>query len=196
MKKRSIPIKPKSEYVETESGNRISRKSQLHATAYIVLGGKTIIEHGVELRGDCHRKDSKSPVIALGKFCILNENCSITPPHKKSSSTGEDTYYPVKIGSYVQIGKNTKLTCASIGNNVYIGNNCTIGEFTIIKDCVVIKDDTVIPPYTVIAPMSIVSGNSPSKVITNQLPESAEQVLELNARQTYTGISIQLPFIN
>lgn len=153
------------------------------------MGGKIIIEQGVTLRGDLHREDSKSPIIAIGRYCVLDANCTITPPTKTSSSTGQDANYPVKIGSYVHIGENSTIQAASIGNCVKIGKNCSIGMFSIIKDCVQIEDETIIPPYTVIAPYSRVDGKPPDQ-ITSELPDSADQVIELTMRKRYAGIRV------
>ncbi|CAN6644694.1 hypothetical protein TRVA0_020S02190 [Trichomonascus vanleenenianus] len=186
---RPLSVVP-SEYVETQNGNRISKRSRVQGASYIVLGGKSTIESGAAVRGDLHRADSKT-IIAIGRYCYLGKDCSIVPPHRKA---GEKTYYPVKIGSYVQIGEGTMCEAASIGNCVVIGRNCTIGKFAIIKDCVKIADDTVIPPYAVVAPFSAVSGVPPGQVI-NELPESAEDVLELDARRIYSGIELnERPF--
>jgi dynactin-5 len=153
------------------------------------MGGKIIIEHGVTLRGDLHREGSKSPIIAIGRYCILDANCTVTPPRKKSSSTGQDTNYPVKIGSYVHIGQNSSVQAASIGNCVDIGKNCSVGMFSIIKDCVKIDDDAVIPPFSVIASFSHVKGSPPNQ-ITSELPESADQLIELSLRKMYAGIHV------
>ncbi|ANB13556.1 dynactin subunit 5 [Sugiyamaella lignohabitans] len=180
--------KQNSEYIETESGNRISRKSAIQGSRYIVLGGKSLIEHNAVLRGDLHRPDSNGPVIAIGRYTILGAKCSITPPLKS------ETRYPVKIGSYVHIGENTSIQAASIGSHVYIGNNCDIGKFAIIKEAVVIEDNTVIPPFTVISSFSKVSG-SPAKLV-EELPESADDVIELYTRRLYAGIDVGiLPFL-
>lgn len=57
-----------------------------------------------------------------------------------------------------------------------------------IKECVTIADNTVIPAYQVIAAFSKVQG-VPAQVV-DELPESAEQVLELHARKVYAGIDV------
>lgn len=130
-----LPAKPRSGYIETESGNRISRKSSVQGSQFIMLGGKTFIDHGVTLRGDLHRPDSKSAVIAIGRYCVLEENVAITPPGRapaggmsQAQVTPETglVHIPAKIGSYVHIGSGTVSEAASIGSNVYIGKNCSI----------------------------------------------------------------------
>lgn len=160
------------------------------------------------IRGDLHRPDIKAPVVSVGRFCIFEVNSTVSPPSRAPppvSATSGDTqpaitnicaetgkiHFPIKIGSYVFVGEGTRLEAAQIGNNVYIGKDCSIGEFAIIKDCVVIEDGTVVPPYVTISPFSKVSGE-PSQTI-EELPESAEQVLEVYCRRAYAGIDVGGP---
>ncbi|KAL8626060.1 hypothetical protein Q9189_008258, partial [Teloschistes chrysophthalmus] len=52
----SKPSKPPpTEYVETETGNRVSRRAQLHGTQHITLGGRCIIAPAVCIRADLVR---------------------------------------------------------------------------------------------------------------------------------------------
>jgi dynactin 5 len=185
--------KPVGEYIETDNGNRISRKSGIQGSQYIVLGGKSIIEHEAVIRGDLHRPDSNSPIVAIGRYCIMDHGCNIEPPNKISSTTGTLSRYPMKIGSYCHIGASTKVQSAQIGSCVYVGKNCILGAFSIIKDCVMIADDTVIPPMTVIPPFSVVQGN-PGRICEDGLPETYEEVLELYMRRRYAGIDVDMPF--
>lgn len=184
--------KPIGEYIETDNGNRISRKSGIQGSQYIVLGGKSIIEKGAVIRGDLHRPDSNSPIIAIGRYCILDNACNLEPPSKLSSTSGAMSRYPMKIGSYSYIGSNTKVQSAQIGSCVYIGSNCQLGSFSIIKDCVVIADNTVVPAMTVVSPFSVVKGDP--GICKEPLPESCEQALELYMRRRYAGIDVEMPF--
>lgn len=200
-------------YIETDSGNRISRQSSVKGSQYIVLGGKTLIDHRVVLRGDLHRPDTKSAIIAIGRYCVLEEGVSITPPGRappsaSSSSATTDAaasasaaqvtpetglvHIPSKVGSYVYMGPGTTSEAASIGSCVYIGAKCKIGKFTVIKECVVVEAGAEIAAYQVIPPFSRVAG-APARVV-EELPESAEQVLELYARRVYAGIDVEAPF--
>lgn len=189
-----------SEYIETDSGTRISRKSHIKGAQYIIIGGKTLIQDSVTLRGDLHNPPKPSskttdPIIALGKYSILRSGCTVSPPRRRQAQTtgAEPTEISclVKIGSYTYIGANTNVQAAAIGTCVYVGDNVTIGPFAIIKDCVVIEDGTQVPPYAVIPPFSRVAG-VPAKV-TAKLPDSAPEVLELFARKYYTGIDVECP---
>ncbi|MCJ1306842.1 hypothetical protein MMC25_000485 [Agyrium rufum] len=49
------PKGPKSEFIETDTGNKVSRRSQIHGTQHIVLGGRTVIHADVCIRGDLAR---------------------------------------------------------------------------------------------------------------------------------------------
>lgn len=173
-----------------------------------MLGGKTLIDHNVVLRGDLHRPDSKSAVIAIGRYCVLEEEVSITPPGRappsSSSSSGSSNahpqvtketgliHLPAKLGSYVHMCHGSVSEAASIGSCVYIGRGCKIGKFAVIKECVAIEDGAEVPAYQVIPPFSRVAG-VPAQVV-GELPESAEQVLELHARRVYAGINVPAPF--
>lgn len=68
---------------EQDTGNKISRKCTIQGSQNIVLGGKTIIEAGVIMRGDLRRAGSGAAVVlALGKYCHLGQNCVVRPSYK------------------------------------------------------------------------------------------------------------------
>ncbi|KAG9885911.1 hypothetical protein KCU71_g6968, partial [Aureobasidium melanogenum] len=48
----------KSEYIETDTGNKISRKAKIEGKPNIMLGGRTVIMADVYMRGDLHRFSS------------------------------------------------------------------------------------------------------------------------------------------
>ncbi|KAH9814793.1 trimeric LpxA-like protein [Melampsora americana] len=172
----------KSAYIETDTGNKVSRKALISGSQNIILGGKTIIEHQVIIRGDLRRTGlGNSVVIGIGKFCLLSERSVIRPPYK--TYKGVFSYYPMKIGDHVHIGSDSVIEAASIGNLVQIGKNCVIGRFSIIKDCVKISDNTIIPPGTVIASMSSYSG-SPGRWQVD-LPESTPELIESKTKSYY-----------
>lgn len=214
----------RSEYIETESGTRISRKSHVKGAQYIVIGGKTLIQDGVVLRGDLHNPapaqkglaKSIEPIIALGKYSILRSRCVLTPPQRTRVVNASPTSQPadladgparsengpqtetvfslLKVGSYTYIGPDSKIEAAIVGSCVYAGKNVCIGRFAIIKDCVVIEDGTVVPPFAVIPPFSRIAG-TPARVV-DRLPDSAPEVMELFARKYYTGIDVRAPFLD
>ncbi|ODQ65193.1 trimeric LpxA-like protein [Nadsonia fulvescens var. elongata DSM 6958] len=169
---------------------------------YIYIGGKVFVDHEVTLRGDLHRLPEESlsassatdknasivPIINLGRYCLLNAKCTLTPPQRFSKSANKMMRYPIKIGSFVSIGKNTSVEAASIGNYVHIGDNCQIGKFAVIKDCVKVRSNTTVPPYAVVDSYSLLSG-VPSKKV-GELPECMDEVLELAIRELYLGIDV------
>ncbi|MBW0502578.1 hypothetical protein O181_042293 [Austropuccinia psidii MF-1] len=172
----------KSAFIETDTGNKVSRKALISGSQNIILGGKTIIQHLVIIRGDLRRAGvANSVVIGIGKFCLLGEGCVIRPPYK--TYKGVFSYYPMKIGDHVHIGKDSVVEAASIGNFVEIGKNCVIGRFSIIKDCVKIADNTIIAPGSVIASMSIYSG-SPG-CWQGDLPEGTPELMEAKTKGYY-----------
>lgn len=74
-------------YIETDSGNKVSRQSIIAGSQSIVLGGKTIIQPGVIVRGDLRRSGAASSgggavVVAVGKYCVLGEGSVVRPPYK------------------------------------------------------------------------------------------------------------------
>ncbi|CAH7686229.1 trimeric LpxA-like protein [Phakopsora pachyrhizi] len=173
----------KAGFIETDTGNKVSRKSLISGSQNIILGGKTIIENMVIIRGDLRRSGvGNSVVIGIGKFCLLGEGSVIRPPYK--TYKGVFSYYPMKIGDHVHIGAESVVEAASIGNLVEIGKNCVIGRFTIIKDCVRIADNTIIPPGTVISSMSYYAG-SPGRW-QSDLPEGTPELIESKTKGYYS----------
>ncbi|KAI9136433.1 trimeric LpxA-like protein [Paraphysoderma sedebokerense] len=172
----------KAEYIETDTGNKVSRKSVICGSQNIVLGGKTIIQTDCIIRGDLRRTGGgHAVVVAIGRYCILSQKSVIRPPYK--TYKGQFTYYPMKIGDHVYIGPSSIVQAASIGSYVHIGKNCVIGRFAIIKDNVRIEDNTIVPPHAVIPSFSLVSGNP--GIITQELPESTQDVLEDITKEYY-----------
>ncbi|KAK9453282.1 trimeric LpxA-like protein [Dipodascopsis uninucleata] len=183
----------RGDYLETDSGNRISRKATFVGLQYILIGGRSSITEGCIIRGDLHRPNSSSSTSAanastsgtspsaavfLGRYNFLESNVIVRPPFKFYK--GSPVYYPIKIGNYVCIGSDSVIEAATIGSCVYIGANCVVGKFSIIKDNVIILDNTIISSTVCIPPYSVVAGN-PGKVI-GELPESGPEVLERRAR--------------
>ncbi|KAG8993144.1 hypothetical protein FRB94_010988 [Tulasnella sp. JGI-2019a] len=173
----------KADYIETDTGNKVSRRATIAGPQNIILGGKTIISSLAIIRGDLRRTGpGHAVVIQIGRYCLIGEGCNIRPPYK--TYKGNFNYYPMKIGDFVHIGANTVVEAATIGNCVEIGKNCLIGKFTIIKDCARIADNTVIPPNTVIPALASFSG-APGQFV-DDLPESTQELMEAQAKGYYT----------
>nr|GAT56216.1 predicted protein [Mycena chlorophos] len=158
----------KAEYIETDTGNKVSRRATIAGPQNIILGGKTIISSGAIIRGDLRRTGAgHAVVISLGRYCLVGEGCVMRPPYK--TYRGNFNYYPMKIGDHVHIGANSVVEAATIGNHVEIGRNCVIGKFTIIKDCARVADGAIVPPNTVIPALSLFAG-SPAHFV-EELPD-------------------------
>lgn len=74
----------KSAYISTDTGNLVSRSSSIYGSANLVLGGRTIISHGVIMRGDLRRAGATTStgsvvVVAVGKYCEFGEGSVIRP---------------------------------------------------------------------------------------------------------------------
>ncbi|KAK9359136.1 trimeric LpxA-like protein [Lipomyces starkeyi] len=177
----------RGEYIETESGNRISRKAVILGSQHILLGGRSTILPECVVRGDLHRPSSASSAgtagasVNIGRYSFLEKGVVIKPPFKFYK--GSLVYYPLKIGNFVSIGANSIIEAATIGSYVNIGSNCVVGKFAIIKDCVLVLDGTVIPSTACIPPFSVVAGNP--AIVVDELPESSAEVFERRARQIH-----------
>ena len=98
---------PKGEYIETETGNKISRKAQISGTPNIRLAGKCVIQADVQLRGDLHRFATSSggdtTAISIGKYVVVSSGTVLKPPGRMQA--GEWVYLPMRVGNDVLIGR-------------------------------------------------------------------------------------------
>ncbi|KAL2353561.1 trimeric LpxA-like protein [Cryomyces antarcticus] len=162
----------KTEYIETDTGNKISRRAKIEGSPNIMLGGRTVIMADVHLRGDLHRfsqssTDGKTPgapttAISIGRYTVVSTGCTIRPPMR--ISRGQMNFYPMKIGDHVFVGPNSQISAISISSHVHISANCVLSPFVIIKERCKILPDTVVPANMVIPAGSIVAGR-PGRVI-------------------------------
>lgn len=164
----------KAEYIETASGNKVSRQSVLCGSQNIVLNGKTIIMSDCIIRGDLAN-------VRIGRHCIISSKAVIRPPFKKFSKGV--AFFPLHIGDHVYVGEGSIINAAQIGSYVHIGKNCVIGRRCVLKDCCAIADNTVLPPETVVPPFTLFSG-SPG-MITSELPECSQDLMVDVTRSYY-----------
>lgn len=141
-----------TEWIETNSGNRISSKAKLNGLDKISIKGNSTI-HNAILNGDVPLMESGS-AISIGKYCYIGANSQISCPLVKL-----DQYSRIKIGSYVVIGENCDICSMAIGSRVIIEDNCKLGDLCVVYDCCIIRKGTQIPPRTVIPPFSLVMGS-------------------------------------
>ncbi|KAK3388295.1 dynactin subunit 5, partial [Sordaria brevicollis] len=191
---------PRGEYIETDTGNKVARKATLVGTQNIMLGGKTVIQPDVMIRGDLARTIPSShssaggsaggsggpggsnTAVAIGRYCFLSRGCCLRPPGRVYK--GVFTHMPLRLGDHVYIGPGTVVQAAQIGNHVHIGAKVVIGEFAIIKDYVKVLDGSVVPPNMVIPSFSIVAGQ-PARII-GEIPEGGIEAFEL--RELYKTV--------
>ncbi|KAI9799767.1 MAG: Dynactin subunit 5 [Piccolia ochrophora] len=198
------PKSSKGEYIETESGNRVSRKSHIVGTQNITLGGKTIIQADCTIRGDLYRTLPSSstsstttsstttptqppssthraptPSIAIGRHCILSPTSVLHPPAKLTR--GAHSHYPQKLGDHVFVGPGAVVRAASVGNHVHVGAGAVVGDFAILRDCVRVLEGCVVPAGMVVPSFSVVGGR-PGRVV-GEVPETGVEVLDLRGKK-------------
>ncbi|XP_071797419.1 dynactin subunit 5-like [Asterias amurensis] len=156
----------KAEYIETASGNKVSRQSVLCGSQNIVLNGKSIIHSDCIIRGDLAN-------VRIGRSCVIGQRTVIRPPFKKFSKGV--AFFPLHIGDHVFIDEDCVVNAGQVGSYVHIGKNCVIGRKCVLKDCCAIADNTYLPPETVVPPFTLVSG-SPG-VVSGELPECTQDLM-------------------
>ncbi|KAK1589926.1 dynactin Arp1 p25 subunit [Colletotrichum navitas] len=155
-----------------------------------MLGGKTVIQPEVMIRGDLSRTaqpsaggaPANSTAVAIGRYCFLSRGAVLRPPGRMYK--GAFTYMPLRMGDHVFVGQNTVIQAASLGSHIHIGRDCVIGEFAIVKDYVRVLEGTVVPPNMVIPSFSVVAGQ-PARVV-GEVPEGGHEAFEL--RELYKTV--------
>lgn len=163
-----------AEYIETGTGNIVSRTSVLCGSQNISLVGKSIVKPGVILRGDLQ-------LLKIGKFVIIGEGSVLRPSYKKYK--GNIAFFPMSIGDYVTIGARSVISAAQIGTCVDIGEDCVISKRCILKDNSMILPGTVLPPDTWVPPLTVFGG-SPGRYL-GDLPESTSVSQKQHAMNEY-----------
>ncbi|TRY68498.1 hypothetical protein TCAL_11279 [Tigriopus californicus] len=163
-----LPVIPfnKEEYIETASGNRVSRQSVLCGSQNIILNGKNIVQGEAIIRGDLAN-------VRVGRHCIISPKSVIRPPFKKFSNGV--AFFPLQIGDHVYIGEGSIINAAVVNSYVYIGKNVVIGRRSVLKDCCMIEDNTVVPPETIVPTFSRYGGSPARKI--GELPECAQDMM-------------------
>lgn len=161
-----------------DTGNKISRRSQIHGTQHIILGGKTVIQAEAVIRGDLYRipatpastdpnnpppsSNTPSVAITVGRYSYISKCAILRPPSRLHR--GVHSFYPLKIGDHVFVGESAVVEAASLGNHVHVGARATIGSMAIIKDFSVVLDGAVVPPAMVVPSWSVVGGK-PARIV-------------------------------
>lgn len=169
------------DWIDTATGNRISRKANIIAPQRISISGNCTISERCVLNGEVNT-NSDDPSIVLGKYCFLAENSHVEPAMIKRGSHG--VFSDVVIGNYSYFGLSTVIRLAQVGNRVWVGADCILGELSIINDCCVVNDGAHIPPRAVIPPYSEVRGKG-SDLTVVELNGGYRKVLEADARMRH-----------
>ncbi|XP_030840147.1 dynactin subunit 5 [Strongylocentrotus purpuratus] len=156
----------KAEYIETASGNKVSKQSVLCGSQNIVLNGKSIIHSECIIRGDLAN-------VRIGRHCVISSRTVVRPPFKKFSKGV--AFFPLHIGDHVFIDEDCIVNAAQVGSYVHIGKNCVIGRRCVLKDCCAIADNTYLAPETVVPPFTVVSGNPGA--VSGELPECTQELM-------------------
>ncbi|PYH33501.1 dynactin subunit 5 [Aspergillus neoniger CBS 115656] len=178
------PKAPKGEYIETDTGNKISRRSLIHGTQHIILGGKTVIQADAVIRGDLYRSSSSSSststssdpggggggsapnspsvAITIGRYSYISRQAILRPPSRLHR--GVYSFYPLKIGDHVFVGERAVVEAATVGNHVHIGKDAVVGSMAILKDFVYVLDGAVVPGGMVV-PSWCVVGGAPARIV-------------------------------
>ncbi|ABN66171.2 dynactin subunit P25 [Scheffersomyces stipitis CBS 6054] len=178
-----------ADWIETSSGNRISRSAHISGSDRIVINGNATIHPGVQIHGDvqllANKSSTDTTTATLGKFCYLRPNCQIIPPVLQECSDSDSTTYhgPVTIGAYTIIGSNTVVKSANVGNRVLIEDDCVLENLSIIYECCVIRKGTVVPPKTIIPPYSEVSGVPGKDFRISSLNSCYKRLIEIEAKE-------------
>ena len=181
------PTKPKSDYIETDTGNKVARRAQLHGTQHIILGGRVVIQPEVCIRGDLIRTNPTTTTssdpdsgaapnkqipgaagagsttsVSIGRYTFVSHGAILRPPHRVYKSTL--SFHPLKIGEHTFVGESAIVEAASIGDHVHIGKGAVVGNMAILKDWVKVLEGTVVPGGMVVS-SGCVLGGRPGRVI-------------------------------
>lgn len=170
------------EWIETTSGNRISKSAKICGSNQIVISGNSTINDNVLLKGDVNLAGKHQTTIQIGKCCYLGMGAQIIPPVVKQEAT-ETVHGPVQIGAYSIVGEKSIIRLATIGSRVLIEPGCKLDNLSIVYDCCLIRRGTVIPPNMVVPPFSEVSGTPGIDFTIKDLNNSYKKLIETEARE-------------
>ncbi|ETI20186.1 hypothetical protein G647_08220 [Cladophialophora carrionii CBS 160.54] len=187
-----MPPKPsvRGEYIETETGNKISRRASVLGPRHIILAGKCVIQQDVVIHGDLVRppqpkapptqSDPKSSSssstttassttqdqtsIHLGRYVFISPGCTLHPPSRLTTIPSADPSggSPRQVMTYFML---------RISDYVYIGpnthvraaeirSNVWIGANCTIGNMVMIKDNVKILDGTVLPANTVWAGGT------------------------------------
>lgn len=170
----------KEDYIQTTSGNIISRSSSARIfkpQSLEIPHGKVIIKEDVTIRSDLS-------TVQINKYTIVEKNTTLHPSYGIINNVFR--FIPLSIGSYSYIDENCIIESASIGVGCYIGKNCILSKRSILKDYARIEDDTIVPVDMVVPPFAIVKGK-PGRIV-GEVHASITTLAEAEAKQRYKNM--------
>lgn len=170
------PAKAKSDYIETDTGNKVARRAQLHGTQHIILGGRVVIQPDVCIRGDLIRTSTSSSTseqapaqkqatgtsVSIGRYTFVSHGAILRPPHRVYK--GALSFHPLKIGEHTFIGDGAVVEAASVGDHVVVGKGAVVGNMAILKDWVKVLEGAVVPDGMVVCSGCVIGGR-PARVV-------------------------------
>lgn len=157
------------DYLETPTGNRISRRATITGSKHVVIAGNTTVCDGVVIDGTTA---ALKPAVLVGKYLFLAAGSEIRPPEGGCV-----------LGSYNIIGERAVVELALTGSRVWIEPGCKIGAGAVIYECCVIRRGTVVAPKQIIPPYSEVSGQPGPTWRVRELNPSWRRIIEAEARK-------------
>lgn len=188
----TAPKGQKSEYISTDTGNKVARRSQLHGTQHIILGGRAVIQPQVCIRGDLTRlphppatpstasttqgqaqpqtqtqtqtqtQNQPSVSVSIGRYSFISSTAVLRPPWKLLR--GILTYSALRVGEHVFVGPGAVVEAASIGDRAVIGEGSVVGRFAILKEGCMVLAGAVVPAGMVV-PSGAVVGGRPARLV-------------------------------
>ncbi|KAL8336492.1 hypothetical protein RB601_000350 [Gaeumannomyces tritici] len=174
---------PKGEYIETDSGNKVSRKAILVGTQNIMLGGKTVIQPEVMIRGDLSRtapssssssSSSASPTsntaVTVGRYSFLSRGVFLRPPGRIYKGFAHLRFTLLFL--HIQLRLTTPTPHRDftymplrMGDHVFVGERsvvraATIGSHVHIGHNVVVGEFAIIKDYVRILDGTVVPANT------------------------------------
>lgn len=173
-------------WIETGSGNRISRQATIKKAQNIELDGNSTICPSATLDASVSLVKPGS-AISMGLYCFVGENCLVTPPMVGVRMVeGQAVHFHSKmtIGSHVVLGSGSVVKAHSIGDNVSVGEHCVLGNGCVVSSNCIIRDYTIIPDRAVLAPFSEVKSVD-GRMVIKELSHGYSKFLREHAKEQY-----------
>eukprot|EP00754_Rhynchopus_humris_P035616 Rhum_TRINITY_DN17152_c0_g1::Rhum_TRINITY_DN17152_c0_g1_i1::g.165379::m.165379/K10427/DCTN5; dynactin 5 len=138
------------EWKVTSRGCKISVESVLIGLSRIIMKDLCVIKRQALIRADLN-------TVNIGSHVIITESAVIRPPWRRRRN--QVTFLPMKIGSFVHIGKNSTVEAAFIGSHVIVGDGAVVGRRCTVRSGVVIRPGSVVQVDTTLPHFTVWGGN-------------------------------------